>query len=103
MKRMLTVGTTVLIAMAWAPSHGAKFPEEEFKMYFSPEVTQCLLEYRKSSTPIVRCYNLRASRDKNTSWLPRTKDSVKANRYDYGLYVSPPLERMTRDHLRPRQ
>ena len=60
---------------------------------FGAKVAQCIAEARKSSASMRKCYNLHAHRDEGASWFPRTRESVEATKYDYGLYVKPPLER----------
>ena len=67
--------------------------QEKLQELFTAEVAKCIAEARKSSASMRRCYNLHAQRDEGTSWFPRTRESVEATKYDYGLYVKPPLER----------
>ena len=66
---------------------------EKLQKLFGTEVAQCITEARKSSASMRKCYNLHAQRDEGASWFPRTRESVETTKYDYGLYVKPPLER----------
>ena len=66
---------------------------EKLQELFTAEVAKCIAEARKSSASMRKCYNLHAQRDEGASWFPRTRESVEATKYDYGLYVKPPLER----------
>ena len=68
--------------------------QEKLRKFFPDEVVRCIEEQRKSSGSMRICYNLHTQRDKAAGWLPRTEQSVKSDRYDYGLYVRPPLERI---------
>lgn len=66
---------------------------EKLQELFGAKVAQCIAEARKSSASMRKCYNLHAQREEGASWFPRTRESVEATKYDYGLYVKPPLER----------
>lgn len=73
---------------------------EKLREFFSKDVAECIATARGSSNSMRECFNKHANRKEGAGWFPRTRESVEATKYDYGLNVKPPLERLVENQSR---
>ena len=73
---------------------------EKLREFFSDDVAECIATARGSSDSMRECFNKHANREEGASWFPRTRESVEATKYHYGLNVKPPLERLVENQSR---
>ena len=86
-------------AMFRAPQPAATASMGGF-VQFTTKVANCLDEAKKSTKPVVECYNLFLGRDSKARWFEELHKSVENDRYEYGPFVDTPIERANRGWMK---